>query len=242
MMIINPFFGAGIERWILGVNPNTDPYFSDVVSLWHCDNLTDTIAGTGTGSWTLRDGASIVTNSHYGASTLSINGGTQNAKIDNTTFHGAFLTTNWTLEFFVNVQNTGVLQALISKGYDVSPVFEMALDVLADGKLRYSVFPTSSSVASRQYIDSTSSIAFAQWVHIAIVQTGTTVQIYANGVLFCSASLRMAGSAYPFMVGRSYDTSARNQSTAAFDEFRLTKNIARYTGAFTPPNIQFPNS
>ena len=241
MMLINSFLGS--PNWILGVNPATDPYFSDVATLWHCDDLTDVKAGTGTGSWTLRDGASIVTNSHYGASTLSINGGTQNAKIDNTNFHNALLTTNWTLEFFVSVSNTGVLQTLISKGYDVYPVFEMSLDVLADGKLRYSVFPTSSSVASRQSVTSTASIPFAaEWVHIAIVQTNTTVQIYANGTLFCSASLRMAGSAYPFVVGRFHDTAERNQSTAFFDEFRLTKNIARYTGAFTPPNIQFPNS
>lgn len=229
-------------NWILGTNPNTDPNFSNVASLWHCDNSTDVILGTGTGSWSLNNSASIASNSHFGANALFINGGNQTATVDNNGFHNALLTTDWTLEFFVNVQNTGVLQTLISKGYDVFPVFEMALDVMNDGKLRYSVFPTSSSVASRQSVTSTASISFGQWVHIAIVQTNTTVQIYANGTLFATSSLRMAGSAYPFMIGRFYDTSSRNQSTAYFEEFRLTKNIARYTGAFTPPNMQFPNS
>lgn len=183
------------SAWVCGPNTvDTDPYFNEVTLLWHTDDTTDVITGSGT--WTI-NGAS-----HPTVQTLVCKGA------DN---------------------------GLGSDGYS-----ELSFDVLADGRVSYVTFPGGTQ-ASKVEITSTNSITYGEWLHFAIVQQGAVTSIYVGGALFAQGSIwRPAGPYWGLRIGSFCYPNFRNQSEAYFDEFRLTKNIARYTSGFTPLTQQFP--
>ena len=92
----------------------------------------------------------------------------------------------------------------------------------------------------------TSAISNNVWTHFALVRVGTTITAYKNGV--ANGTLTVAGS---FAVGSplnqpalcisdSADTGGREFMAGYIDDFRITKGVARYTAAFTPPTAAFP--
>jgi len=178
MMLINSFFGR--PNCILGINPATDPYFSDVVSLWHMDSSDDTVL---TGNW----GGSGYLEAllHEGATTAAFTYavGNQFCEIGHSTINSALLTTNWTMEFFAKVESHAAIQTLLCKGADNGAgndgYTELSIDILADGKIRYATYSggTQASIAS---VVSTNPIEYDKWLHIAVVQQGTTTAIYVG--------------------------------------------------------------
>lgn len=231
---------SGKSPWILGINNTFDPYFSDVVNLWHVDTVDDAVDSN---DWF--GGGYIQSNIHYGANAAVVSYANGNEFCGITAQHSnaAFLSTDWTLEFFVKVENHPTIQTLFSKGGDngigSDGYTERSIDILADGKIRYATYSsgTQGSIAS---IVSTNSIEYGKWLHIAVVQQNTLSSIYVGGVLFASGVIWRPTSPYWGMrLGNHCYPDNRQQSGAAFDEFRLTQNIARYTTTFTPPNIQY---
>ena len=77
------------------------------------------------------------------------------------------------------------------------------------------------------------------WYHIAGVFTGTTANIYVNGVLAGSLTtswLTGAASTTGFYVGRRWDTAAPAYFPGYISNFRLTIGQAVYTTQFAPPS------
>lgn len=79
-----------------------------------------------------------------------------------------------------------------------------------------------------------------QWAHIALVRYNNVIKIYVNGVLGLTTatnSTNYTSSELSF----GYD---RGESaypwTGYMDDIRVTRGIARYTAAFTPPTTTFP--
>lgn len=79
------------------------------------------------------------------------------------------------------------------------------------------------------------------WYHIAIVRTGTTVRVFVDGTqlgadITAGSSLSTTDGVY---------VSAWNIATADgldggwFDEFRISKGVARWTSNFTPPASEY---
>jgi len=93
--------------------------------------------------------------------------------------------------------------------------------------------------SSSQYIESSSGTAIttASWNHIACIRRSGQLYIYVNGAE--STGIR-AGSEleHDFQtdmnIGKN-KASASNNLNGYIDDFRITKGLARYTGAFTPP-------
>lgn len=84
-----------------------------------------------------------------------------------------------------------------------------------------------------------------QWYHIAVDRSGTTVRLYVNGAVIASDTgytWTLNNSPNPFNIGAiSTGTSyASFDFNGQMDEIRLTKGVARYNGAFTPPAGPFP--
>ncbi len=83
------------------------------------------------------------------------------------------------------------------------------------------------------------------WNHIAFVRSGTTWLCFVNGV----AGTRLTGISGS-LVNRATsqkaigvwwsNSNAPYSQTGYFDEFRITKGLARYIGNFTPPAAPFP--
>ena len=79
------------------------------------------------------------------------------------------------------------------------------------------------------------------WTHIAIVRSGSTIAGYVGGAQVFSQAITGSladQTGYRFLIGEGNTSSA----TGYIDDFRVTKGVARYTGAFTPPAAEFPDS
>ena len=81
------------------------------------------------------------------------------------------------------------------------------------------------------------------WHHIAGTWDGTTYRAFTNGVLKGSVV-----SSTPMAVVDNFVVLGSNPNFTAFffngyiDDFRITKNVARYVGNFNPPAVAFPTS
>lgn len=77
-----------------------------------------------------------------------------------------------------------------------------------------------------------------QWVHMALVRSGTTWSYYVDGTRTYTGTLGSATLATPgsyIILGKSWGNSTNN-AEGYYDDFRITQGLARYTGAsFTVP-------
>ena len=86
----------------------------------------------------------------------------------------------------------------------------------------------------------TTTVTLNAWHHVALVKTGSTCKGFLDGAQEWSAS---AATMYEGSKALLIGYSAGQPSTAYFhgyiDELRITKGVARYTAAFTPPTAEF---
>jgi hypothetical protein len=81
-----------------------------------------------------------------------------------------------------------------------------------------------------------------QWVHRAVVRAGTNWYTYQNGVQYdtwSSSAAAIAGGGTYNLIGGGWADAHNNMYV---DNFRVTKGIARYTSAFTPPATAYLTS
>jgi len=93
--------------------------------------------------------------------------------------------------------------------------------------------------ASSDRISSSINLGTNAWTHIAVVRNSGTTTLYMNGVSGGSFSdstdyVDTGGSTLGFWAGSSTDY-ANYTPPGFFDDFRVTKGLARYTTNFTPP-------
>ena len=79
-------------------------------------------------------------------------------------------------------------------------------------------------------------INYNQWVHVALVRSGTTMTLYIDGTSVGSgtSSVALNGVGNDFFIGRIGD-NASGHIEGYISDFRITKGLARYTANFTPP-------
>ena len=82
------------------------------------------------------------------------------------------------------------------------------------------------------------------WTHLAIVRSGTSVKLYANGVNISAVDKTVSGviNSTAGITTIGYESASATTSYGYIDDFRITKGVARYTANFTPPTAAFPNS
>ena len=80
------------------------------------------------------------------------------------------------------------------------------------------------------------------WYHVAVSRQGTALRMFVNGALVGSSSntANMSSSGALF-IGRINATYPAYDWDGYIDELRITKGLARYTSAFTPPATPFGN-
>lgn len=85
-------------------------------------------------------------------------------------------------------------------------------------------------------------ISSTAFVHVAVVRYGNVWTVYFDGVSVASttASGTMSSTAANFTLGNS--NTGSDTFGGYIDEFRVTKGVARYTAAFTPPTAAFPDA
>lgn len=88
---------------------------------------------------------------------------------------------------------------------------------------------------------SSQGIPINQWIHIAVVRNSSSIKMYQNGIEIASAnsSINITGGTIINIGSYAYFSNGRKSFQGYMDEIRISKDIARYTGAFTPPNESF---
>jgi hypothetical protein len=96
----------------------------------------------------------------------------------------------------------------------------------------------------RYYTDSAdriigSTLLTGQWYHIALSRSSGTTSLYVNGIRVGTTytDSNDYGVAKPLIIGARYDGG--NVASAYFDEFRVTKGLARYTANFGALTAEF---
>lgn len=84
-----------------------------------------------------------------------------------------------------------------------------------------------------------------EWQHVAYSRYEGIMRIFLNGIKYYAARIDNDWSGQgDLLIGDIVDTSAgyNGQTNGYLDELRITKNVARYIGNFTPSTAPFPNN
>ncbi len=141
----------------------------------------------------------------------------------------AFLTSDFTVEMWAYFNNT------------TSSVF-FELRNASTGPNNPCLFWSNTANTVQAYLDNafritSSALSISTWYHIALVRSVTTATLYINGVSQGTYSYPTSVTQQALYVGSGYGLGSWN---GYIDDLRITKGVARYTAAFTPPVSALP--
>lgn len=139
----------------------------------------------------------------------------------------------FTIEAWVRRAASGAMHYVLSKrAAAATNGWEWRIN--ADNTLQF--FHTGGSS-----ITSSGTVASGQWVHIACVRNGTTVTMYIDGTSSGSGTFTNGTENTADTLKIGCDNSFDNGFNGHMGDIRITKGVARYTSAFTPPSASFSN-
>ena len=144
---------------------------------------------------------------------------------------------DFTIEFFLYSASFSDYTGILGKRNaetDYAPLL-IGTDNSAQKKIRFLTSTTGSSWIS---ITSSSAFPLSQWVHVAVVRSGSTITLYENGVSKGSASISgsVISNSVPVVVGATSLTISGSVRLNGFlSNLRILKGTALYTSNFTPP-------
>jgi hypothetical protein len=92
-------------------------------------------------------------------------------------------------------------------------------------------------------LTSSTSLSLNTWTHVAFVRSSGTITVYIDGVASGSVSNSTNLTDTTPTVGTVVDyrnTGSTYMLQGYIDDLRITKGLARYTSAFTPPEAALP--
>ena len=219
-----------------------DPYFSDVVLLLHLDgangSTTITDSSSSLKTVTANGAAQISTaRSVFGGASLRLTAYSDFLSLPNSSDFD-FGTGDFTIEARCYCISTGTSGGNIFGRWGLGPTTSADFILaIAGGNL---VFPINGGAVT---LASPSTFPLNVYKHVAVTRSGTTFKLWLDGALqdtqTSSAAIQNT-LAQPIRVGIWNDsTSSLN---GYIDEIRITKGVARYTAAFTPPTSASPNA
>lgn len=205
-----------------------DPYFNNVTLLhqkgqdYSKNHTTFTSVGTGALANTAR--YKVGTSSIYLPGTSYFHK-TPDAGIGN--FSGDF-----TIECWINMSTSAVAgRGIMSTGTSALTT-NWQLELTATNTLSF-------LYAGATAVNGVTALLGNTWYHVAVSRSGTTINLYLNGVL---EDTKSSSASYTdttrFAIGTSRTTAA--YFTGWIDAVRITKDVARYTSNFTPSTLSFP--
>lgn len=218
-----------------------DPFWAQVLLLAHFNGTNGSSTFTDSSSSALTasvySGSPVLTtgNFKYGTASLSPGGGAVQWASPATTGSTAF-----TIESWVYRTGTNTYAAIF---YGANGNIALKLDA-GSGSSTYRVTAESSSLTQ---ITSTTAIGLNTWYHVALSSQSTTGsqsiwRLAVNGTVEATSSnaTRSALTAGSFYCGRN-DSSGFTGYPGQIDDLRVT-NACRFTGNFTAPSAEYPNS
>jgi hypothetical protein len=148
----------------------------------------------------------------------------------NTAF--AFGTGNFTVEAWIYDSGTTANFAQIcgASTFGVANEYLVAVDG-ATKKVFVQLGASGGYTSTGTYFSNT-------WVHLAVVRSGTTVTIYADGISIGSfTSSNSVTSTIVTTIGAASNAAAGSRFLGAISNLRVVKGTAVYTSNFTPPTV-----
>ena len=172
----------------------------------------------------------------YGAASMYFDGtGDYLSTVDNPSLDMG--SANFTIEGWVYITSSGASQTFVAKGTGAGNQASYHIVFNGTNWLYYlSGNGSTWSIASGVTMGAGS---VNNWQHLALVRNGSTFTPYVNGTAgtTTTSSTALFDSNKPFTVGA--DDAATQLLTGYIDDLRVTKGVARYTTAFTPPDQAF---
>ena len=185
--------------------------------------------------------------SKVGGASISFNG---NGSYLTTPYNSGFdLPGDFTIESWVRLAGFspsygGSFGAAILGGYVWVPFADIGWVIRIEGTASaYNKLVIHTGL--KQYDISGLTFGLNTWYHVAVTRSAGTMRAFVNGVQVggdianSDAFTRWPGSVSPFYIGAQNDTGSPFYLNGNLDEVRITKGIARYTTAFTPPDQPF---
>lgn len=217
----------------------TDPFFANVSALLHFEGANGGTTFTDqTGkTWAVGHGTPTTTTSQskFGTSSGVF---TRSAQSQISTASNAgfgFGSGDFTIEAWIRLAGaTGVLTIFESRTASLTGV-----QFFVDGV----VLGASSNTAQIGFGSGSPSMSPGSWFHVALCRSGSTLRAFIGGVQsFSVTDSRTYAASAPATIGGDYANSPSQFFDGWIDDLRVTKGIARYTAAFTPPVARFPDS
>jgi hypothetical protein len=221
---------TALSSWVVA----TDPFFSDVSLLLHlngADGSTTFTDSSGTPKSVMRvNGTTISTaESRFGGASGLFNGNGRYLEVAHSAAF-SFGTGDFTIEAWVRLAATGKEQAIAAKWW--SPEFDWLFFVDSSNRLRLMSNPGGDIFGG--------SLSSGVWYHVAASRGSGTARLFLDGALVASqSSSHNFSSSAVLQIGQSQTYWSLD---GHIDDVRITKGVARYTAAFTPPTAPFPDA
>lgn len=221
-----------------------DPFFSSVSLLMHCDgtNGSTTFIDNSPAPLTLTAASAMtISTTHPAFGTGAANAGSLAATVNTgatTPFQlgaGQFTVEGWVYLTSYNTSNQYCLVGNFAGSANLGWYFGFV-----NGSL---VFYYSTTGTNTFNIGTAYTPALNTWLFITADRDASNVlRVYAGGVVVASgaAAATIFASTANYQVGN--DNNLNRAIPGQFDEVRVTKGVARYAGAFTPPTAAFPDT
>ncbi len=231
-LLLNPFR--------FGPPPATDPYFSSVELLLHFNGANGSTSFPDSSSRARsvsRSGDTVISTAQSvfgGASANFDNGGDYLAVAASSAW--SFQTGDLTVECWIRPSGSAI---------------DFVIDNRDSGGTGWAMYISSTNTlvlqgtaGSPNFLESAASaITRGSWQHIAWTRASGVNRIFVAGVQVATNSTTTCGNSSGIALNIGRRQNANDLFFEGYiDDLRVTKGVARYTGSFTPPAAQFPDS
>ena len=174
------------------------------------------------------------TQSKYGGASMYFDGnGDYLVSNSATTDLYAFGTGDFTIEMWVYLANTTGTKILYDCRPSTSPTYQPLIYISGAN----AIYNTNSA----DRITGTSAMSATTWQHVAVCRSGTSTKLFVNGVqvgsTYSDSNTYTCPANRPW-IGAESVSGGTGYMNGYIDDLRVTKGVARYTAAFTPPTSQ----
>ncbi len=235
----------GLARWTAAFTPPTsEAIVNNTVLLLHCDGadtnasfldyspMAHTVTATGGAQYDIAQ-------SKFGGSSLLLDGAADSLTfVDSDDWY--FGAVNFTIEFWVMFNTLTNAMVFAGQYVDADNYWKMWKDTNANGNKLGLFFRVGASTKANYVMASSWSVATATWYHVAFVRSATTAYVFVNGVSQTLTETTAFGTndvgdiAAVLEIG---EQNATDNIDGWFDELRICKDLAHYTGGFNVKTV-----
>ena len=248
---------SNVARYTANFTPSASAFTNDAntVLLIHANDYNGSTTFVDDGGQTIasRTAATLTANGNAQVSTAQSKFGGSSYLGDGS---GDFISTPFRLDYDIARSNNFTVECWIRPNTP-SSYMGIVNNMTYNTTIGWGVYMASGQInfldASQNYTNLvTSGITFSAntWYHIALVRSGSNLNIYVDGVSRASINNYTSKNVTsgPLRIGEVIDVqgggyaqpSSGYQFNGYIDEFRIS-NVARYTGTFTPSTSAFTN-